>query len=138
MQNMQPSVVSIPAVTLKAIKDMLFGENGTDLSGIINDIAGGLQCDRDLVAINTALVFKGIKPKIDDAPRWRKDWKRAERLTFVSCSLITNMVTVDVEVYVPENGDWAPRKGYDVRRELMPVEFWLEMSTEAPEVPEDK
>lgn len=89
MQN--NAYTNIPNITLNALKQLLFTqEGGTDLSNIIADLGGD-----DLTAINVGLVHKGIAPKIDEQSRYEKNYgTRFFRYDFVRCSLIRNKVEV--------------------------------------------
>lgn len=92
------STVAIPVATLNCIKSLLFNNDGegVNLGPIVEDIAKGFDTPRDLIAINVGLVYKGIKPKFDDAPRYRCNLygKEIETVTLVDASLITNMAIV--------------------------------------------
>jgi F420-0:gamma-glutamyl ligase len=79
--------VTIPRQTLNTLKSLLFSENGTDLSKIIDDLSFGKN--DDLTAINVALTFKGLKPQID--PSARKDYNGSQ-LVFINYSLINDAV----------------------------------------------
>lgn len=79
--------VTIPRQTLNTLKSLLFSENGTDLSKIIDDLSFGKN--DDLTAINVALTFKGLKPQIDASAR--KDYN-GNQLVFVNYSLINDAV----------------------------------------------
>ena len=95
MKNRE-SMVNISVSTLNALKQMLFSdENGVDLSSIVKDISSGMNENEDLTAINVGLSFKGIKPEIDEEPRYSESsvyWKRYERWEFISYSLILDVV----------------------------------------------
>ena len=93
MKN-QISTIDVPVSTLNAIKNLLFSEKegGIDLSPIVTDLTVG-GANSDLVAINVGLTFKGIKPDIDKTTRYAKDYKDLVEYTFVSYSMIRNLVT---------------------------------------------
>ena len=87
------NLVEISAATLSAIKSMLFtNDGGVDLSPIVTDLTIG-DDNRDLTAINTALVFRGAVPEIDKATRFGQDYKSLVQYTFISYSLIRDRVT---------------------------------------------
>lgn len=92
------STVAIPVATLNCIKSLLFNNSGqgVNLGPIIEDIAKGYDTPRDLIAINVGLVYNGIKPKFDDAPRHRCNiyGKEIETITLIDASLITNTAIV--------------------------------------------
>lgn len=88
------STISVPVSTLNAIKNLLFSEKegGVDLSSIVDDLTIGNE-NRDLMAINVGLTFKGIKPEIDLTTRYSRDYQSLVEYTFVSYSMIRDMVT---------------------------------------------
>ena len=65
----QNGMVEISAMTLNALKQLLFSEDGVNLTNIVKDLAAGGK-NEDLSAINVGLTFKGIKPEMDMSPRW--------------------------------------------------------------------
>ena len=103
MAKQNNGIVEMPAVTLNAIKSLLFTDKGgVDLSNIINDLGGS-----DLTAINVALVHKGAKPQIDTRSRYEWNYgTKYYRLDFVQFSLILNKVECKRVAYnLLENGD---------------------------------
>lgn len=103
--------VEIPQMTLNALKGLLFSDKGTDLSNLINDLS--LEND-DLVAINVALVHKGLTPTIDKTPRYKGDWKAVYRYEVVGFSLILGVIKVKsfVSRYAEEKmQDWEEQEG---------------------------
>lgn len=59
-------MVKIPASTLSMLEQMIFKQNGTDLSYIIRDITlGATPEETALTAINIALVHQGYIPNVD-------------------------------------------------------------------------
>lgn len=121
-------MVEIPAITLNALKGLLFTEgDGVDLSGIIDDIGGD-----DLTAINVALAFKKQVPEIDRRLRYAISYSKEYYTVyeFQRFSLIRGVVEVMRQsIY------------FDNRREPQPEEFgmslseWYELSTEKPVKP---
>lgn len=121
-------IVEIPAITLNALKGLLFTEgDGVDLSGIIDDIGGD-----DLTAINVALAFKKQVPEIDRRLRYAISYSKEYYTVyeFQRFSLIRGVVEVMRQsIY------------FDNRREPQPEEFgmslseWYELSTEKPVKP---
>lgn len=93
MKN-QVSFVNIPTSTLNAIKSLLFSEKegGVDLSPIVEDLSVGNDCP-DLVAVNVALTFRGLKPEIDTNTRYGRDYQSIVEYKFISYSLIRDIVT---------------------------------------------
>jgi len=127
--------VEISAATLSAIKSMLFTtDGGVDLNPIISDLCVG-DDNRDLTAINTALVFRGAKPEIDETTRFGQDYKSLIEYTFVSYSLIRDKVTAHrkrLSEWDENKGDMCPKQddGYKVTFSLGE---WLEKSTDLSE-----
>ena len=80
---MKNGMVEISAMTLNALKQLLFSEDGVNLTSIVDDLAAGGK-DKDLSAINVGLTFKGIKPEMDMSPRWgnfNEYWRRYSAYT---------------------------------------------------------
>ena len=98
MKN-QISSINVPVSTLNAIKNLLFSEKegGVDLSSIVTDLTVG-NANSDLVAINVGLTFKGIKPDVDKTTRYAKDYRELTEYTFVSYSMIRDLVTYERKV----------------------------------------
>lgn len=98
MKN-QISTIDVPVSTLNAIKNLLFSEKegGVDLSSIVSDLTVG-DDNSDLVAINVGLTFKGIKPDVDKTARYSKDYKDLVEYTFVSYSMIRDLVTFERKI----------------------------------------
>lgn len=100
-------MVSVPSMTLNALKGLLFSnENGVDLTNIINDLITD-ESQRDLTAINVALVHKGIAPEIDTAARYEHNYgNRFSKYEFVKHSLILGTVTCTrTDCTIGEHGD---------------------------------
>lgn len=93
-QNNTTEQVLVNKSTLSAIKQMLFGKTGTDLTNIINDVT--LGNNDDLAAINVALAFQGFKPEVDKTPRFKSGWKGYSRYEVIKTSLITGLLRVKV------------------------------------------
>lgn len=97
-QNQQDQQeVLVKKTTLNAIKKMLFGTTGTDLTNIINDVTMGAE--DDLAAINVALAFKGFKPEFDTTPRFENSWRGYSKYEVLAVSLITSFARVRVTSY---------------------------------------
>lgn len=123
--------VSIPAVTLNALKNMLFvNEGGIDFTNVVNDLAQDDE-HRDLTAIHLALVHKGVHIDIDKATRYEHSWKNnIIKHEYVGYSLLLGFVKVQsYDCHIDENGDLVvDRKrdhisGYDFNR-------WYEWTTD--------
>ena len=106
------ATVKISAATLNALKQLVFSsQEGVDLSSIINDIAGKEDnAQRDEVAVNIALAFKGIVPKIDsETVRYESlnDWNKSYyTCTFEHYSLILDRVYYTTTKFKMKDGVW--------------------------------
>ena len=89
--------VLINKTTLNAIKQMMFGKIGTDLTNIVNDVAMGVE--DDLAAINVALAFQGFKPEFDRTPKFQGNWRGYSKHEVMSVSLITGFARVHITSY---------------------------------------
>lgn len=132
---MKQSMVEISTMTLNALKQLLFSEDGVDLTGIVNDLAAGGK-NEDLSAINVGLTFKGIKPEMDMSPRWgnfNEYWRQYSAYIPVGYSLILDCVTYrKCEISRDkEKDEWTSGKAYE---ESMPMADWLNLTTEKTEV----
>lgn len=98
--------INVPVSTLNAIKNLLFSEKegGVDLSSIVEDLTTGNE-NRDLMAINVGLTFKGIKPEIDSTTRYSRDYQNLVEYTFVSYSMIRDVVTCTRKVIAKWNSE---------------------------------
>lgn len=94
MKTKQQNATLVPNSTLNAIKNLLFTNNGdVDLSPIINDLS--TSQNKDLTAINIALVYKGAKIDISTETRYRKDYSDIyEEFAYLSHSIILGVVEV--------------------------------------------
>lgn len=129
MAKQNNGMVEMPAVTLNAIKSLLFTDKGgVDLSNIINDLGGS-----DLMAINVALVHKGAKPKIDTRSRYEWNYgTKYYRYDFVSFSLILNKVECKKVAYnLLESGDAEETGSYDT---VLDLQDWLNRTTNAQDI----
>ena len=94
-QELSKGLVSIPMPTFNALKNLLFSADGTvDVSPIVDDLAVS-EDYKDLLAINVALVMKGIKPEIGKF-RYKKEGNLLITWELVHYSLISGIVTVKV------------------------------------------
>jgi hypothetical protein len=83
----QQKGIYMPQQTLQAIKNLLFSQEGDDLSNLLLDLSFGKQ--NPLIAINVALIHKGTKIEIDQAPRFSHICgKRFYRYAYLGHSLI--------------------------------------------------
>lgn len=128
-------MVEISAMTLNALKQLLFSEDGVNLTNIVKDLAAGGK-NEDLSAINVGLTFKGIKPEMDMSPRWgnfNEYWRQYYAYTPVGYSLILDRVTYrKCEISRDKEKDvWTSGKVYE---DSMPMGDWLNLTTEKADV----
>ena len=128
-------MVEISAMTLNALKQLLFSEDGVNLTGIVEDLAAGGK-NKDLSAINVGLTFKGIKPEMDMSPRWgnfNEYWRQYSAYTPVGYSLILDRVTYKkCEITRDkEKDEWTSGKVYE---DSMPMDDWLNLTTDKADV----
>ena len=131
----QNGMVEISAMTLNALKQLLFSEDGVNLTNIVKDLAAGGK-NEDLSAINVGLTFKGIKPEMDMSPRWggfNDYWRQYIAYTPVGYSLILDRVTYKkCEISRDkEKDEWTSGKVYE---DSMPMAEWLNLTTEKDDV----
>lgn len=121
--------IEISQMTLSAIKSLLFNSNdGIDVSPIIEDLYTKDE-EKDLLAINVALIMKGAKPEIDMSPRfvYYTD-NRMRRYIPKHYSLINNTVTCETcYIKIDENGVWNYSEACD---DTMNAERFFNLSTE--------
>ena len=128
-------MVEISAMTLNALKQLLFSEDGVNLTNIVKDLAAGGK-NEDLSAINVGLTFKGIKPEMDMSPRWggfNDYWRQYIAYTPVGYSLILDRVTYKKCGISrdKEKDEWTSGKVYE---DSMPMAEWLNLTTEKADV----
>lgn len=131
-KNLNASV-TIPASTLNALKGLLFNsEEGVDLNPIIKDLAVG-NTNEDLVAINVGLVFKGLTPEIDTTVRYSKDYRELIQYTFVSYSMIRDLVTFErktIAKWDSEKNDLCPVDDKQPYTDTISLNGWYDKSTD--------
>ena len=129
-KNLNASV-TIPASTLNALKGLLFNsEDGVDLNPIIKDLAVG-NANEDLIAINVGLVFKGLTPEIDTTIRYSKDYKELVQYTFVSYSMIRDLVTFErktIAKWDSEKNDLCPVEDRQPYVDTISLNGWYDKS----------
>lgn len=129
------STISVPVSTLNAVKNLLFSEKegGVNLSSIVDDLTIGNE-NRDLMAINVGLTFKGIKPEIDTTTRYQSDYRSLSELTFVSYSMIRDVVTYErrtIARWDNEKNDLCPCvDNNEVDIETMSLNSWYDKNTD--------
>lgn len=135
MKKTTKGMVSIPTMTLNALKNMLFSNGGVDLTNIINDICADEDA-RDITAINVALAFNGTQLDIDKAPRYERSWgSHITKYEFVNYSLILGKVSVKTtECGVSEEHGDLVRENEREEIQAITFERWMEMATDAADV----
>ena len=132
------STINVPVSTLNAIKNLLFSEKegGVDLSSIVSDLTVGDE-NRDLVAINVGLTFKGIRPEVDSTTRYARDYQSLVEYTFVSYSMIRDVVTCTRKVIArwnSEKNDLCPYEDKQPQTYMFSLNSWYnDYSTERHE-----
>lgn len=129
MKN-QKGFVEMPVTTLNCLKSMLFSkEGGVDLTNIINDLGGD-----DLSAINVALIHKGVKPQIDESPRFEHSWRKSFfRYELVRYSLLLDKVEYNqTRCELDADGNMVERD--KVTSSAMPYAKWVAMTTDFEDI----
>ena len=102
-QELSKGLVAIPEPTLNALKNLLFSAEGIiNVSPIVDDLAISKNC-RDILAINIALVIKGMKPDIGKF-RFKKEGSLLITWELTHFSLISGVVTVRVSAKKYDSG----------------------------------
>lgn len=132
---MKQGMVEISAMTLNALKQLLFSEDGVNLTSIVDDLAAGGK-NKDLSAINVGLTFRGIKPEMDMSTRWggfSDYWRQYTAYTPTGYSLILDRVTFrKCEITRnKEKDEWTSGKVYE---DSMSMADWLNLTTDKSEV----
>ena len=136
MKNLN-STINVPVSTLNAIKSLLFSEEqgGVDLSLIVEDLTTGNE-NKDLIAINVGLTFKGIKPEIDKSTRFSKDYRDLVQYTFVSYSMIKDIVTIERRIIARwdiNKNDLCPYEDKQTYMETTSLNGWYSKPTNRAE-----
>ena len=118
--------ISVPRTTLEAVKGLLYGPNGTDLSGVANDL---FEEGDELGRIHLALAFNKKLPKWDMTPRYGSH----TRYVPVRYSMVTQQVWVD-------EYDWSSEKGEYIKDtwnsgKPKEISWFLDLPTEDPHAP---
>lgn len=127
-------MVSIPKATLNALKNMLFSEEGgVNLTNIVNDLAITAE-QRDLVAINVALAYKGIKVEVGNATRYEHDYSNyIFAHEYAGFSLIHGVVKTN-SYRVQWNGSELVRVDDECHSNAYGLEQWEKMTTDFTEI----
>lgn len=129
-QELSKGLVAMPLPTLNALKQLLFNDKGTvDISPIVNDMTTE-ENNQDLLAINIALVMKGMKPEIGKF-RYKKEGDLLITWEMKHFSLINGIVTVKVSAhkYDRENKTFVDYSRI-IKEECIEYSTWAEASAD--------
>ena len=133
-QELSKGLVAIPEPTLNALKNLLFSTEGIiNVSPIVNDLAISENC-KDMLAINIALVMKGIKPDIGKF-RFKKEGSLLITWELTHFSLISGIVTVRVSAKKYDSGT-KTFTDYDIFPKENNIDYseWTEASSNKKEI----
>lgn len=122
MKTKQQNATLVPNSTLNAIKNLLFTNNGdVDLSPIINDLS--TSQNKDLTAINIALVYKGATIDLNKDTRYKYDYSDIyEEFVYLSHSIILSNMEVMRTRY--KFNDGTPQQIREPEIECIPIGEW--------------
>lgn len=135
MKRENQTTVSIPKATLNALKNMLFSKEGigVNLTNIVNDLAFNEE-QKDLIAINVALAYKGIKADVDNATRYEHDYSNYIAVhEFVDFSLIHGVVKTN-SYRAQWNGSELARVDNECHSNAYGLDQWEQMTTDFHEI----
>lgn len=125
------NTITVNSATLSGIRKLIFAKNGLDLTNIINDL-NIYQNDEnaDLLAINLAIVYAGVKPEITPVvyDHWGKN--KISKYTCVNYSLIQGTV-IYTEVAIEFNEEtqqWVEKESNDNKHDCS-LPRWEELYT---------
>ena len=133
-QELSKGLVAIPEPTLNALKNLLLSAEGIiNISPIVNDLAISENC-KDMLAINIALVMKGIKPDIGKF-RFKKEGNLLITWELTHFSLINGVVTVRVSARKYDSGT-KTFTDYDIFPKENNIDYseWAEASSNKKEI----
>ena len=133
-QELSKGLVAIPEPTLNALKNLLFSAEGIiNVSPIVDDLAISKNC-RDILAINIALVIKGMKPDIGKF-RFKKEGSLLITWELTHFSLINGVVTVRVSAKKYDSGT-KTFTDYDIFPKENNIDYseWAEASSNKKEI----
>ena len=133
-QELSKGLVAIPEPTLNALKNLLFSAEGIiNVSPIVDDLAISKNC-RDILAINIALVIKGMKPDIGKF-RFKKEGSLLITWELTHFSLISGVVTVRVSAKKYDSGT-KTFTDYDIFPKENNIDYseWAEASSNKKEI----
>lgn len=107
-------MVEIPQITLNALKNLLFNDEGMNIFPIIEDLSTGWAEDhKDLLAIHVALVMKGIKPDIDiPQVQFWNGWRNVKVYIYKGYSLIRGVAKFKVYTINWEDNEWHLKEDF--------------------------
>lgn len=127
-QELSKGLVAVPLPTLNALKQLLINDKGTiDISPIVNDMTTSEE-SKEILAINIALVMRGIKPEIGRF-RYKKEGNFLITWELKHFSLINGIVTVRVHALEYENGTFVNYNGF-AKEDHIEYSAWAEASAE--------
>lgn len=127
-QEISKGLVAVPLPTLNALKQLLFNDKGTvDISPIVNDMTTSEE-SQEILAINIALVMRGMKPEIGKF-RYKKEGNFLITWELKHFSLINGIVTVKVHALKYENGTFVTFNGL-AKEDYIEYSKWAEASEE--------
>lgn len=133
-QELSKGLVAIPEPTLNALKNLLFSAEGIiNVSPIVNDLAISENC-KDMLAINIALVMKGIKPDIGKF-RFKKEGSLLITWELTHFSLINGIVTIRISAK-KYNSETKTFTDYDIFPKENNIDYseWAEASSNKKEI----
>ena len=133
-QELSKGLVAIPEPTLNALKNLLFSVEGTiDVSPIVDDLAISENC-KDMLAINIALIMKGIKPDIGKF-RFKKEGSLLITWELTHFSLINGIVTIRISAK-KYNSEKKRFTDYDIFPKENNIDYseWAEASSNKKEI----
>lgn len=132
MKTKQNNATLVPNTTLNAIKNLLFdNNNGVDLTSIVNDIA--TSQNKDLTAINIALVYKGATIDLNKDTRYKYDYSDIyEEFVYLSHSIILGNMEVRRTRFKFNNG--TPQQIREPEIECIPIGEWEALPTNFDEI----
>lgn len=134
--NCRKGFVEVPQMTLNALKGLLFGKEGVDLTSIIKDLAPD-ENNTELTAINVGLVYNNLVPKVDERPRYEANYDTLNKYEFVGISLIMGVVKVKMSRkdynHYGEKYSWAEEWRSEDGVQCYGFDQWLEMNTSESE-----
>ena len=133
-QELSKGLVAIPEPTLNALKNLLFSAEGIiNVTPIVDDLAISENCG-DILAINIALVMKGMKPNIGKF-RFKKEGNLLITWELTHFSLINGIVTIRISAK-KYNSETKTFTDYDIFPKENNIDYseWAEASSNKKEI----